>query len=460
MKRLIAIMLALALALAMAGCARDQADNSGEGGNVSGGNENSSNGANGNSDNSDKNESSLDWSAGADASGGEVTLRVATWRISDKPYYEEIIRRFREKYNWIDVKLEINGESSSYYSNLQADIINGTAPDVFDVHPKDRLATWAKEGLLAPQTDFDYMDSYDDAAKQVTTLYGENYAFTMAYNYFGFLYNKDTFREANVEVPTTPEELKAVVEALKGIGQGGIIFAAKTWGASGGIGRAVPLICLGTQGFADMQNGIDNGSILDISQVPGMSEALDTLQFYTDNDLYYNAWQGITTETGMSLFAQEKSAIVYGGTYFLGENETYFPGLDVGFFPIPTFSNNGMTYAEGAQSSCINASGKNLGAAKLWVEFLATPEISSYFCSHAKMLSTVAGDTPDFPEAEMLLSSCDGYAFMDLTEPENSEYWSTGYDTVITGVMTNGGDWEDSVKLFSKKLEEYDLANV
>ena len=402
--------------------------------------------------------SEFDWSAGADASGGNVTLRVATWRKYDEAYYQEIIRRFEEKYDWIDVKLEINADSGSYYSNLQADLVSGTAPDVFDSHPNNKMVVYAEEGMIAPQTDFDYMKNYKEESKEITTLFGENYGYMNAYNYFGFLYNMDVFAEVGVPVPKTPEEMIAVVNQLKKAGYGGVVVAGMQVGATA-LGNAAYLISLGTDGYDELQNGLDDGSITDISTVDGVKEALDTLQAYTQNDIYYNAWEGISHEAGISLYAQGKSAIIYGGSYLLGE-QVHFPDTNTGFFPIPTYANNGTTYAEGAQTTLINAASKNLGAAKLWVEHLATPEISEYYCSSAEMMSTIEGVSVESEVATMLQNSCAGYAIKSIIEPENSEYWSNGFGDVLEGVIFDGKDWKGLVKVFASKLEEYDLANL
>ncbi len=403
-------------------------------------------------------ESKFDWTAGADASDGDVTLRVATWRKYDKEYYEEIIRRFEEKYDWIDVELEINPDSSSYYTNLQADLISGVAPDVFDSHPSSVLVEFANEGMLAPQTDFDYMKNYKEEAKNVTTLGEENYGYMNAYNYFGFLYNKDIFTENGVAIPTTPEELVNVVNELKKAGYGGIAYSGSTEGYTK-LSNMVSLLCLGTEGYDALEEGIDDGSITDISTVDGVPNALKTCQLYTQSEVWYNSFENIAYESALSLFAQKKAPILCAGSYLIGE-AVHFEGIDVGFFPIPTYANNGKTYAEGAQTTVINAAGKNLGAAKLWVEHLASAEISEYYCTSAGMMSTIEGITVDSDILKMLDASCSGYALKSLTSPKNDEYWMGGYADVWEGVIFDGKDWEDLVKKYTNKLEDYDLANL
>lgn len=437
MKKLVALLMTIIMVLGLVAC---------------GGNDTSK-------DNGEKDEASTqyDWTKGADESGGNVTIRVATWRINDEPYYQEIIRRFEEKYSWIDVELEIIGVSSTYYSNLQADLVGGSAPDVFDTHPNSRLLEYAKAGLIAPQTDFDYMKNYREDAELVTKIYGENYGYMNAYNYFGFLYNKDILAQAGLSAPTTPEEFVAAVNTLKGMGYGGAVYCGKSNNSA--IAEACLMITLGTEGYGKLLEGIDNGTITDIAEVEGVEEALNTLQYYLTEDIFYTSWEGISYESGMSLYAQEKSAFAFAGSYIFGEKDVYFPNVDTGFFPVPTYSGTGLTYTQGAQTSCINAASKNLGAAKLWVEFLATPEISEYYCSNAKMFSTINDVEPVFDEAEMLLNSCNGYAARAITERENGEYWTNSWQGFLEGIL-EGQDWQSLNKVLRSKLEEFDLANL
>ena len=396
----------------------------------------------------------LDWSKGADDSDGKVTLRVTSWRQYDKAYYEEIEKRFEEKYDWIDVKLEFTASQSAYYSNIQADIMSGDAPDVMDLH-RTYMREYAKEGILAPQTDFAYMDTYKDVAKATTVVDGENFAFMVAYNYFGLIYNVDVFNEVGVTVPTTPEELVSVVAKLKEAGYGGISYAGATEGSK--FARNILDICVGNN--SGIKEGIDNGSITDISSVKGVKDAFKTIDYYVKNDIFYNAYEGITYEAATSLFAQEKAAILYGGTYSLGEAEQTYPNINFGYFAIPAYTENSLNASEPAQNACISANCENLGAAKLWVEFIATAEISSYFCSNSKMLSTIEGVTLDNDVSKMIIGSSEGFV-LETPDCKNAEYWELAYQAVFDNVMLKGAEWEKEVKSFARKLEEYDLSNL
>ena len=128
------------------------------------------------------------------------------------------------------------------------------------------------------------------------------------------------------------------------------------------------------------------------------------------------------------------------------------------FFPVPTKANTGACFADCAQISIINANGKNLGAAKLWVEFLASPEISEYYCSNAGMVSNIKGISithewqPDFFKGDYVLESNKAkFNFYD--------YWGSGLQKVLEKTMFAGGDWKGYVQDFEEELKVLDLKN-
>ncbi len=414
----------------------------------------STNGNNGKGkSNKGTNASNLDWSAGADASGGKVTIKVASWRHNDREYYEEIVRRFEEKYNWIEVDLSLTADSSSYYTNLQADLAFGEGVDVFDCHP-GRLSSFASDGIAAPQTDFDYIENLTDAAKQIAFIDGDCYGYPNAYNYLGFMYNVDVFKQYGLEPPQTPEELVNVVNKLKAAGYGGISYAGGHKGDS--LAKNVLYNTMGLDGYEALAEKIDDGSLLDISTNEEVKSTLDTLTYYADKDIYYNAYEAISFDAGMSLFAQKKTAIIYEGSWAIGEKDHYFPGINVAFFPVPTFANTGRSFCDSAQISIINSNSKALGAAKLWVEFLATPEISEYYCNNANMNSNIKGVKithdwePSFFNGDYVLES--NHATLKYYD-----YWSNSFSKVFEKALFGGGDWKPYVSSFEDELNTLNL---
>lgn len=383
-----------------------------------------------------------------------VTLKVVTWRETDEEYYKEIARRFEEKYDWVTVDLSFNADETSYFANLQADLASGAGPDVFDLHG---ISAYAADGLILAQDDMDYQANYIESAKTATSYDGTCYAFCNDYNLFGFLYNVDIFEEVGVEVPKTPEELITVVNKLKDAGYGGIAYAGATWGRA--LAKAALTISLGAEGYKNFHEGIDNGSITDVLSVEGVEAALKAAQIYYENDLYYDAFEDTQNEAAYSLYASGKSAIVYTGTYTYGERDQSIQDVNTGFFAVPVEGKSGVSYAEGGQNTAINAASEHLEEAKLWVEFIATKEISEYYCTNAKVFSCIKGAEPEFDEAALVLANVDEAEVLPSYTANNGDFWESNLKSALVDIVINGKDYKTVAEEFNAKLVEADIAN-
>lgn len=390
--------------------------------------------------------------------GSKSVVRVATWREYDKEYYEEVERRFEEKYPQYDVQLEFNSDEVSYEQNMQTDLVVGSAADVFDLHASGNIQHYGENGLILDQSDLEWTKNISAEAKETCSWDGKTYAFPLNYNYFGFIYNKDIFTEVGVEVPKTPEELVAVVNKLKDAGYNGISYSGMTNGPK--VIDAALLIEMGAEKYSALLEGMDDGSVTDITTFEGVETALKTVQYYTQNDIWFKGYRDTSYEPSLSLFAQKKAAIVFCGAYIFGEKETQMPGINAGFFPIPTYSANGMSYAEVGQCSCINAKSENLEGAKAWVEFLGTKEISEYLCGSSRTMSTLEGAVPEFEEAEMLLASATGYSLFKSSYSDNSEWYDKEWSELKEGIFYLGDEYAKHVTIVNDQLKEADIKNM
>lgn len=389
-----------------------------------------------------------------------VTIRVASWREADKAVYEQMAAQFQEEYPWITVELELNIDESSYYTNLQADIQDGNAPDVFDVHPNTTFTTYAEEGIIVPLDDLSFLENYSDAAKAVTTINGKNYAFMNAYNLIGILYNKEMFAAAGVAVPTNFEEFLAVCETFRAAGQGGVAYSGGD-GSFAGLNNGLFTVCCGSAGYKALIEGMDSGEVTDLAQIPGAETALRTSQAFRDNHVLHDASEGTNTEQAIALFAQGKTPMLYSGTYLFGTKQTSFPEIDAGIFALPTLADTGMQYGQGAQCTAVSASSANVEAAKLWVDFIARPEISSLYCSSAIMISTINGVTLDFEGGEMLSEAiANGVELLPIYVRHNKDYWNSNWKELQQNLLYGTSDYDTEAANYAAFLSDLNLASM
>lgn len=431
MKKLIALLLAFVMVLGMVACTASEPANE-----------------------SANKPAQEDTNVPADDSGEvetePVTLRVATFRYDDEEIFAEIIKMFNDQYPWITIEWETNADQDAYYQNLLADAADGKMPDVFDLHDKQMSAYYA-EGLLMPQDDMAYLSSYANGALVTTSIDGVNYGFANACNLICVLYNKDVFNDLGLNVPTTFAEFQSVCEALKAAGYGGLVYPGG--GTSSWMRNSMLVTCAGSEAARAVQEGQDDNTIDDVTSVAGVDVALNTIQALVENDLLYDAYEATTMDQAISMFAQEMCAMFINGTWLFGTKADQFPDVNTGIFNLPTLADNGKYYGEAAQVSCISASTKHEEAAKLWVEFLATPEISSYYCSNAKMISTIEGVGLDFEGGEDLSAALEqGVNLLMAPALENKELWEDSWKDMFNSVLYGEATAEEAIKTHNENL--------
>lgn len=397
---------------------------------------------------------------GCAEAGDPVTIRVATYRAEDEVIYAELVKMFNTAHPEITVEMEFNADQASYEQNLQADIMNGTAPDVFDMHTDKTYVAYAQDGHLLPQDDLGYMASYQAGAKDISSVDGKNYGFINAYNMIAILYNKEIFEKEGLGEPADFDAFLELCKALRDKGYGGVSYpggaVSYNW-----LCNALLTICLGGNAYKDFIEGMDSGKYTDITQVPGLPEALKSAQAYRDNNVFYDGAEATALDQCLSLFAQGKAPMMIMGTWTFGTRDTDYPGLDVGVFAMPTLANNGKHYAEGAQVTAISAASEHLDAAKLWVEFLASPEASSFYCSSAKMISTIEGVTLDFEGGDVLAAAAaNGVEVLPTFTRNNKDLWNEDWKALLTGLVFGDLDYDSAVQEYVDMLTKLDLASL
>lgn len=387
-----------------------------------------------------------------------VTIRVASYRSEDEAIYQEMVKMFNVHYPHITVELDLNADQTSYYQNLQADVMDGKAPDVFDMHTNTDFVTYAQEGIILAQDDMAYLANYQDGARAITSVDGSNYGFLNAYNMIAVIYNKAIFEKEGLAEPKTFDEFVTLCKTLRDKGYGGVAYPGGTV-ADAWLTKALLNITMSAPGYKDIMEGMDSGKYTDINTVAGMTIGAETTNAYRDNNLLYDASEATALDQVMTLFATEQAPMMINGTWVFGTKANDFPNIDAGVFAIPTMANNGKHYAEGAQVTCINASGENIDAAKAWVDFKASLEGASYYCSNAKMISTIEGVGLDYEGGDVLAAAAaNGVEVLPNIVYANKDYWNKTWKAMLNSLLYGDAKAADAIAEYNKALVDLNLA--
>lgn len=149
------------------------------------------------------------------SSGGKTTIIFMNHTGEEKTiaYEDELIEAFEAENEDIDVEVQ-RMSMDDYTTTIQTKIASGDAPDVFYIE-QSNLDKYAGSGYLLDLTDTPIADHYDG---NMLAYEGKYYGAPLGVNAYVVTYNRNIFKENNIEVPKTLDELYAVCDTLKAAG--------------------------------------------------------------------------------------------------------------------------------------------------------------------------------------------------------------------------------------------------
>ncbi|SFA81765.1 MULTISPECIES: ABC transporter substrate-binding protein [unclassified Bacillus (in: firmicutes)] len=280
---------------------------------------------------SSKNTSSNDKPKEGSKSKDEVvTLNLFQFKVEIAEQLQAMIKEFEAEHPNIKVKLETVGGGADYGAALKAKFASGEKPDIFNNGGFKELELWKEH--LADLSQEPWAEHVLPIGKvPMTDTDGKLYGMPVNLEGYGFIYNKDLFKEAGItEPPATITELKDAAKKLKAKG---ITPFSAGYGEWWVIGQHLLNI-----GFAQQEDpikyieGLYDGSqkITGNEQFKNFKEVLDTeIKYANDNPL--------TTDynTQVTLFASGKTAMLQQGNWTENMIKEINPNINMAFLPIP-----------------------------------------------------------------------------------------------------------------------------
>jgi len=270
----------------------------------------------------------------------------------------EAVLKYAKEYTKANVKVSwVPGTGNEYPDKVRAALLGSGAPDVFEL-PGPTLEL-VKAGALEPLDDIiaDAKSDFNPVGLKPLTVNGKIYAIKMINDLSFVYYRKSLFQKANLQVPTTVDELIAAAKKL----------------SSG----SVKGLYIGPDGGADAWH-----------QIMGWSSGGDFLS--ADNKIVFNTDRmaaaylkiyelnksgGVLPDAPTfwwdpSAFTQGSCAMQWCGLWAM-PGITKALGDDWGIFPFPALDAKGTPAASfGGWAEMVWAKGKNVDAAKEYVKWL------------------------------------------------------------------------------------------
>jgi multiple sugar transport system substrate-binding protein len=257
----------------------------------------------------------------------EVTgdLTLAGWSAGnvEDDLLNCVLQKFNAAYPNVNVTFEvIAGE----YPALMATRLGSDPPDLFYVN-QAYSQDWIDQGLLAPLDQMATDAGFDLAAFYPGYLSpfqrdGQTYAFPKDSSVLGMQTNDELLAAANVEIPTTTDELVTAAQALKDSGVEYPMCFAAEWQRAGAF----------VHGFG--------GGLVDDAGAPTIdsTESSAGIQWYLDQ--YANGLAGTPADIGAGwcgeAFGKELVAISFEGNWIGPAMSTDYPDVAYTVSAIPT----------------------------------------------------------------------------------------------------------------------------
>ena len=323
---------------------------------------------------------------------------------------QKMIQKLEEEENIkIDAQIVPDDESLNM---IKMKLNSGECPDIIDYNVP------AVYDIIDPASNFADMtgEAWTDRLVipgNVTAKDGKIYGFPFLSvpGLHGFIYNKDVFDKAGVEVPATWDELLAACEKIKESGTTPIFMPKDTW---------VPQILmtdnfakiLGADGCKDFADKILKNETK-WSDVPEVAEVLDKyLELYQKGYVNSN-FASATYDDAIAAVADGTAAMHFNGDFFATSVLEANPEAQIGMFPI-SMKEGADVITENMSSAGFVAykNSENLDVVKKIFDLWSTPEYANLYFA----------DRPAFPAFQ----GVDGGKVPDYLAEINENYIKEG----------------------------------
>jgi ABC-type glycerol-3-phosphate transport system substrate-binding protein len=378
-------------------------------------------------------------SAPSPASPETITLRVLAGQSTTDAGIEKMIdEAIAKKYPEIKLEWECVDWGRDFQPKMQVYMQSGL-PDIMVGKAQD-VATYGAQGLLSDITGKAYLDGVLDAAIPGVTIDGKVYGITYNALYQGVYYNKALFKQYNVKIPETMQELQTAIDTFKA--NGIIPFATHlvdTWSIGNVTMQfAVNDVFVKTPDWGDQFRA---GTVNFIDS-PGYRSSYEYNKLIYDNTWTDMAFSMEQTACDARVVMGEAAMKVSGSwsiQNFLAIDENF----DFGIFPFPNQDGNAKLLFEPNITFMASAKSDKQDAINKVLEVLTSDkELAQKIYDFTNTASMIKGATPTFANPSQ--TDIDQYAaagrIQDVNLGNNQLQW--------------GGFQEENAKDIAEYIQE------
>lgn len=259
----------------------------------------------------------------------KITLNVRNPKVEIATPFEQMVQAYEKEHPNINIEVHTVGGAMDDFSDLKAQMAAGNGPDIFTNPGYESARVWRE--YLEDLSDQPWVDDAYEETLTPMTFDGSIYGMPMNLEGYGFIYNKDLFKEAGIDsLPSTINELKAASEKFQ---QAGITPFATGYYEEWKLGDHLMNIAFAQQEdpaafIKDLNEGTDT-----ISNNPKFKDLLQLI----DVTLEYGSDEPLSTDYSMEVntFAAGEAAMILQGNWIQPMIDQRSPNMSIGILPIP-----------------------------------------------------------------------------------------------------------------------------
>jgi multiple sugar transport system substrate-binding protein len=361
--------------------------------------------------------------AGVASAQDSATIRYFTFSAAPDHLedLDTIIQAFQEENPGITVEVE-TAPFADYFTLLQADVVSGDAPDVFELN-YENFVTYAANGTLLDLSGLVSEDApFYPRALEAFQYEGQQMALPETFSTVLLFYNADLFDEAGVDYPTADWTWADAVEA----GQAIRALGEDTWGLYSPV-----------QFWEFYKKAAQHGECAFFSEdmtestinSPACVETLETMVSFMEDDIMPTPAE-LSGVSDSELFLSGNLGMLVTGIWMFDAFKDAEFNWDVQIEPMI----NQHAHHFFANGVAVSATTEQPDAAARWAEFLAASETAANVRVESAW-ELPALDRPEYFEA-----------YLSLTPPENREAVFRALESPVTPpVIERQNEMQDAV---------------
>jgi len=369
------------------------------------------------------------------AAQDDVTVRYFTFSAAPDHLEEldAIVAAFEAENPGITVEVA-TAPFADYFTLLQADIVSGDAPDVFELN-YENFVTFAANDVLLPLSDYVSGEApYYPRALEAFQYEGEQSALPGSFSTVLLFYNADLFDQAGLDYPTTDwtwADATAAAESITALGDDvwGLISPVQFWEFYKKAEQ---------QGECSFFNEDMTESTLNSE---ACVETLETMISFMDSGLMPTQ-ADLSGVSEAEFFLSGNLGMLVTGIWMFGAFEEAPFTWDVQIEP----AMNQHAHHFFANGVAVSASTDNAEAAAAWAEFLTSSQVAAEV-RVASGWELPALDQPEYFEA-----------YLEQTPPANRAAVFQALESVITPpVIERQNEMQDTVNALITQVVDGEL---